>query len=287
MEKREEAAKKVGIFGIFINFVLLILKLIVGLMSKSQAMIADSVNSAGDIFASLMSFIGAKVSAKPKDEDHPFGHGKAEYIYSQLISISMVIAALVMLNNSVESIILNEKLEFSIWLVIVCLITILTKFLLFIYARFKYNKWKSILIKASMEDHRNDMVVTLGTLIGICFSLAGIYFVDGIIGAMISIWIGYVGCRLFFDSYKVLIDTTISKEEKEHIKQMSKNYPEILHVDSIATKPVGDKSIIILKISMDGKKTLEECHNISGKLKYDIMNKFDYVYDVLIHINPH
>ena len=68
---------------------------------------------------------------------------------------------------------------------------------------------------------------------------------------------------------------------------MSKNYPEILHVDSIATKPVGDKSIIILKISMDGKKTLEECHNISGKLKYDIMNKFDYVYDVLIHINPH
>lgn len=287
MEKREEAAKKVGILGIFINFVLLILKLIVGLMSKSQAMIADSVNSAGDIFASLMSFIGAKVSAKPKDEDHPFGHGKAEYIYSQLISISMVIAALVMLNNSVESIILNEKLEFSIWLVIVCLITILTKFLLFIYARFKYNKWKSILIKASMEDHRNDMVVTLGTLIGICFSLAGIYFVDGIIGAMISIWIGYVGCRLFFDSYKVLIDTTISKEEKEHIKQMSKNYPEILHVDSIATKPVGDKSIIILKISMDGKKTLEECHNISGKLKYDIMNKFDYVYDVLIHINPH
>ncbi len=287
MEKREEAAKKVGILGIFINFVLLILKLIVGLMSKSQAMIADSVNSAGDIFASLMSFIGAKVSSKPKDEDHPFGHGKAEYIYSQLISISMVIAALVMLNNSVESIILNEKLEFSILLVIVCLITILTKFLLFIYARFKYKKWKSILIKASMEDHRNDMVVTLGTLIDICFSLAGIYFVDGIIGAMISIWIGYVGCRLFFDSYKVLIDTTISKEEKEHIKQMGKNYPEILHVDSIATKPVGDKSIIILKISMDGKKTLEECHNISGKLKYDIMNKFDYVYDVLIHINPH
>lgn len=287
MEKKEDTVKKVGILGIFINFILLILKLIVGLMSKSQAMIADSVNSAGDIFASLMSFIGAKISAKPKDEDHPFGHGKAEYIYSQLISISMIIAALVMLNNSVESIILNEKLEFSIWLVIVCLITILTKFLLFIYTKFKYNKWKSILIKASMEDHRNDIVVTIGTLTGIAFSLLGMYFVDGIIGAMISIWIGYVGCKLFFDSYKVLIDTTISKEEKEAIKQMSKNYSEILHVDSIATKPVGDKSIIILKISMDGKRTLEECHNISGKLKFDIMNKFEYVYDVLIHINPH
>lgn len=287
MEKRDEAAKKVGILGIFVNLLLLVIKLVVGLMSKSQAMIADSINSAGDIFASLMSFIGTKVSSKPKDEDHPFGHGKAEYIFSQIISVSMIVAALVMLNNSIQSIILNQKLEFSVFLVFVCLATILTKFLLFIYTRLKYNKFNSILIKASMEDHRNDMIVTLGTLIGIISSLAGIYFLDGVIGAMISVWIGYVGVKLFFDAYKVLIDTTISKEEKENIKELSKNYPEILHVDSIATKPVGDKSIIILKISMNGDKTLKECHKISGKLKYDIMQKFDYVYDVIIHINPH
>lgn len=68
---------------------------------------------------------------------------------------------------------------------------------------------------------------------------------------------------------------------------MINKYPEILHVDSIATKPVGNRHVIILKISMDGKKTLEDCHKISGMLKEDIITKYEYVYDVVIHINPH
>ena len=162
-------------------------------------MIADSINSAGDIFASLMSFVGAKVSSKPKDDDHPYGHGKAEYIFSELISISMIIAALVMLNNSIQSIILNQKLDFSIWLVVVCIVTILVKLCLYLYTKVQYKKYNSILVKASMEDHRNDIFVTLGTLVGISFSIFNIYFIDGIVGDLISIWIGFVGFKLFYE----------------------------------------------------------------------------------------
>lgn len=287
MEKRDSAIKKVGVLGITINLLLLSIKLVVGLLSNSLAMIADSINSAGDIFASAMSFVGAKVSSKPKDDEHPYGHGKAEYIFSELISIAMVIAALVMLNNSINSVILNQRLNFSVWLVVVCAITIFVKFCLYIYTKSEYKKYKSILIKASMEDHRNDIFVTLGTLIGIVLSVYEIYFVDGVVGSLISLWIGFVGIRLFFESYRVLIDTTIDISQKEEIKQMSTNYTDILHVDSIATKPVGNKHIIILKISMDGQKTLEECHRISGMLKEDIIKKYEYVYDVIIHINPH
>lgn len=287
MKNRDEVVKRVGILGILINFVLLCIKLLVGLFSRSQAMIADSINSAGDIFASVMSFIGAKVSSKPKDEDHPYGHGKAEYIFSELISISIILAAIVMIKNSIQSIILNEKLEFSSWLVAVCIVTIVTKFILYIYTRMQYKKYNSILIKTSMEDHRNDIFVTFSTLIGIIFSLFDIYFIDGIVGCLISLWFGYVGFKLFFESYKVLIDTTLDKEAQIQISSMIGNYPEILHVDSIATKPVGNRHVIILKISMDGKKTLEECHKTSGKLKDDIIKKFEYVYDVVIHINPH
>lgn len=287
MKSKDDAIKQVGLLGILINFMLLCIKLIVGVVSKSQAMIADSINSAGDIFASVMSFVGAKVSSKPKDEDHPYGHGKAEYIFSELISISMILAAIVMINNSIQSIILNEKLDFSIWLIVVCIITIITKFILYIYTKAQYNKYNSILIKASMEDHRNDIFVTFSTLIGIVFSLIDIYFVDGIVGCLISVWFGYVGFKLFYESYKVLIDTTLNKEEQIQILKLVEKYPEILHVDSVATKPVGNRHVIILKISMDGKKTLEECHETSGKLKEDIINTFDIIYDVIIHINPH
>lgn len=111
-EKRASVLRRVSMLGIVANFILLVIKMLIGFAAHSQAMIADSLNSAGDIFASFMSYIGAKISSKPNDEDHPHGHGKAEYVFTQLISISMIVAAFVMLNQSIESIILKKALSF-------------------------------------------------------------------------------------------------------------------------------------------------------------------------------
>ena len=90
---RYSSAKKASLFGIVGNLFLLIIKGIVGFMSSSQSMIADSVNSAGDILSSLMTFIGNKIASRPSDDDHNLGHGKAEYIYSMLISVVMILVA--------------------------------------------------------------------------------------------------------------------------------------------------------------------------------------------------
>ena len=250
---RDKNIKKVSIIGICANVFLLVIKGIIGFISNSQAMIADSLNSAGDIFASIMSFIGAKLSSKPKDDDHPYGHGKAEYIFSFLISISMIIASVIMVKTSIESIVNKNRVNVSIFLVLVCIVTILIKLFLFIYAYRKNKETESILIKASKEDHRNDMFVTLGTLIGILASYFGFYFIDGVIGILISLW----------------------------------NEKEVLHVDEILSKPVGNSYIIILKISMNGNLTLENAHNIGGKIKDDLMNQYDFICDVIMHINPH
>ena len=94
--------EKASILGIVGNIFLLIIKAIVGIVTKSQAMIADSVNSAGDIFSSLMTFIGNKIASKPKDDDHNLGHGKAEYIFSMLVSISMMFVAIKLLESSIK-----------------------------------------------------------------------------------------------------------------------------------------------------------------------------------------
>ena len=91
---RFDVAKKVGITGIIGNVFLFVLKIIVGIISRSQAMIADALNSAGDIFASFMTWLGNKISSVPNDEGHNYGHGKAEYIFSMLISISMITVSL-------------------------------------------------------------------------------------------------------------------------------------------------------------------------------------------------
>lgn len=284
---RDRNIKKVSIIGIGANIFLLVIKGIIGFISNSQAMIADSLNSAGDIFASFMSFIGARISSKPCDSDHPYGHGKAEYVFSFVISISMIAASIIMIKQSIESIILKKQLEFSYLLLIICIVTIVIKFILFMYTNKKNKETKSILISASREDHRNDIFVTTGTLIGIIASFMGLYFVDGIVGILISLWIIFVGIKLLKESYIILMDTSLDDKKYSEIIQFVESNKDILHVDKVLSKPVGNRYIIILKVSMDGNLSLEKTHNIGGKIKEELINKFEYICDVIIHINPH
>lgn len=175
---RYKETKKAGILGIFGNIFLLIIKSIVGFISGSQAMIADAANSAGNIFASLMTFIGNKIASEPKDDTHNFGHGKAEYIFSLFISISMTFVALKLLYDSIISLINNNEFESSMFLIVVCIITILVKLFLFLYTNSLSKKYPNILLDANKKDHRNDCIVTTFTLISIIFSFYNIYWFD-------------------------------------------------------------------------------------------------------------
>ena len=147
MEERFKITKRVGIFGIIGNIFLLTIKAIVGFASKSQSMIADCVNSAGDIFASLMTAIGNKIASEPSDEDHNFGHGKAEYIFSLFISLSMMGIALKILYDSICSVVYKNEITFSWWLIAVCIITIVVKLSLYIYSKSALKKHNNILLE--------------------------------------------------------------------------------------------------------------------------------------------
>ena len=107
------------------------IKIFIALLSKSQAMLADSVNSATDILSSIMTYVGGKISQNASDENHNYGYGKAEYVFSLLISVVMGYLAITVAINGVKNLILKEKFVFSYILVIVCLITIVTKFILY------------------------------------------------------------------------------------------------------------------------------------------------------------
>ena len=133
MKDRYSGAKTASILGIIGNIFLLIIKAIIGIITNSQAMIADSVNSAGDIFSSTMTYIGNKIASRPSDKSHYLGHGKAEYIFSLLISISMILISFKLLVSSFNSLIYKDNYKFSWILVIVCIVTIITKLGLYIY----------------------------------------------------------------------------------------------------------------------------------------------------------
>lgn len=284
-EERYNVTKKVGLFGIIGNIFLLIIKGGIGIVSKSQSMIADAANSAGDIFASLMTYIGNKIASEPRDEGHNFGHGKAEYIFSMFISMSMIIVAAKLLYDSINSLIKGSQMVFSWLLILVCIVTIATKLGLYIFTKHMCKKYNNILLEASKKDHKNDCIVTTCTLISILASFAQIYWVDGVVGIGISIWIAITGIKIFIESYNVLMDVSIDEKTKDIILDLVHIRKEIKKIDEIETTPVGYQYIVIMTIYVDGNMSTFNSHELADRLEKDIEG-LELIYKAIIHVNP-
>ena len=286
MKENNKLIRNGSIFGIIGNIFLFIIKIIIGVISKSQAMIADSINSATDIFASFMTYIGNRISAHPNDTDHNFGHGKAEYIFTMLISISMIIIAFKLGFDSVYNIINGNKLIFSWKLIIIFIVTIIVRLLLFFYTKYIYKKTDSILIKSNMMDHRNDMIITLFTTISILFTKLDIYFLDGITGLLISIWILITGIKLYRESYDVLMDKALDDESTKIILSIIKKYHNIKKIGNIYSIPIGYKYVVIITLLVNGKMTTIKSHEIADNIEKEIKDNIIKIEDVIVHIEP-
>lgn len=277
--------KKAGIIGIIGNIFLILIKATIGSVSGSQAMIADSINSAGDAFASVMTYIGSKVASKKQDSDHNFGHGKAEYFFSLLISISMIMVTVKLFISSVLALINGSNFRFSWWLVVVCITTIVIKFSMFIYTTYLLKKYKNLLLESSRMEHLCDCVTITFILISVLLSLKNIYWFDSVVSMGISIWIFYTGLKLFIASFNVLMDKSMDEEQKEKLKTIIDSIKEIKGIEHFNTVPVGYKYLVSITIFVDGNLSTYESHEIADKLEREL-EKLDYVYATIIHVEP-
>lgn len=281
-----KAINTASILGMLGNIFLLIIKSIVGILTNSQSMIADAFNSASDIFSSIMTFIGNKIASVPKDDDHNLGHGKAEYIYSLLISIAMGLMAISVCKNSCFALINKTNYTFSIWLIIICLTTIITKLSLYLYTNNLSKKYSNLLLEANAKDHRNDCILTSLNLIACLLSLKEIYFIDSIVGILIAIWIFITAIKIFIQSYDVLMDKSLDQETKEKVYAIIKRHPEIKKVIHFNSTPVGYQYQISFTIYVDGNLSTFESHAIANNLEKEIDKAMPEIYLTVIHVNP-
>ncbi len=286
LDDRYKSTNRASILGILSNIFLVIIKSIIGLITGSQAMIADAVNSAGDIFSSMMTYIGNKIASKPRDEKHNLGHGKAEYIFSMFISISMIFIGFKLLSSSIQTIIDGNVPIFSWILILVCIITIIIKLALYIYTKKLSLIYDNLLLEANAKDHRNDSILTFFTLLAVILSSLGITWFDGTVGIGISVWICYTGYKIFKQSFDVLMDKAIDEEDKQKILKIIDAHPEIKKIQHFNSTPVGYKYQISFTIYVDGNLSTFESHKIANDLEKEIISKLDEVYLAVIHVNP-
>ncbi len=283
---KHKKIKTVSILGIIGNLFLLTIKSIIGFITGSISMLADAFNSAGDIFSSLMSYIGNKIASIPHDEDHNLGHGKAEYIYSLFISIIMTISSLYIFKDSLLTIINKHTYTYSGWLIIICIITIIRKLSLFLYTSRLAKIYHNILLKATSKEHLIDCVITTINLISCILAKYNIYALDGYIGIMVAIWIIYTSIKIFKESYDVLMDKCISNDTKQKVLEIIDKYPEVKRVNHFNSTPIGYRYQISFTIFVDGNLKTYESHDIADKLEREITESFDDIYLTVIHVNP-
>lgn len=283
---RFKAANIASILGMIGNIFLLIMKAIIGVITNSQSMIADAMNSAGDIFSSAMTFIGNKIASKPSDEDHNLGHGKAEYIYSMLISIAMMAMALQVFVSAIKALVNHIIFDFSFWLIIVCVITIIVKLALYIYTKQLSKKYNNLLMEANCKDHRNDCIVTIVNLISIIISTQGVFWLDGIAGTLISLWILFTGLKIFKESYDVLMDKSLSLKTKDLVCEIINKHKEVKEISKFHSVPIGYQYQVVLTIKVDGNLTTFESHEIANHLEKQITKEVEEIFLTVVHVDP-
>jgi len=273
--------------GFWINAVLMIMKLLAGHFGNSEAVFADGIESACDFVAILATWIALRIGRKSLDDDHPYGHGKAECIAAIFVSLVIFMAGGGILYKAIVTFISKKYPEPQLIAVVAAFITILTKEILFRYTHRVASKLESPAVDAIARDHRKDALTSVATLIGVTGAYFGIVFLDPLAAGLTSIFIFYIGWETFSKAGHDLMDGRPPKNILSKISATAVEVNGVDHVHEIRGRRSGQYLIIDLKLEMDPDMTVKRSHEIATEVKRLIFNRFPNVGDVMIHINPH
>lgn len=282
--KRNKIIILTSIKGIITNIVLVIFKMFIGLLAKSTAIILDALNNLSDVLSSVATIIGIKLSTKKPDKEHPYGHGRIEYFTTIIVALIVFTAGLVALRESVEKIINPITPEYSIFTLIIIIVSIITKIILGTYVKKKGKENDSDTLIASGNDAIFDSLLSLSTLIGaLIFMLAKIN-VDGYIGIIISSFIIKNSIEMIKDPINDIIGIRINDEIKEKIVKDIKDIKEVHGVYDLILHNYGPINILgSVHIEVDDSLTAKEIHKLSKEIEKKIYDKYDIIMTVGIY----
>lgn len=290
---REKEIYKVTLWGSFVNFVLLIIKFIAGIVGHSSAMIADAVHSLSDFVTDIIVIIFVRISGKPQDEGHDYGHGKYETLATAIIGIILLLVGIGIAVNSTNSIIdfyQGKELEApSILTLIAAIVSILSKEVLYQYTVFKGKKLNSKAVIANAWHHRSDAFSSIGTLIGIGGAIylgANWRVLDPIAAFIVSLFIVKVSIELIKPCIDELLEKSLPKEMEDKILNIILSYSEVSSPHHLRTRYIGNNIAIEVHIRMDGAMTLKDAHEITKRMETSLKDEFGPDTHIGIHMEP-
>lgn len=280
--------------GIIVNTLLTLLKGVGGVLSGSRALLADALHSASDIVGSIVILFAVKVAVKPPDEEHPYGHGKAENVGSIIIALLLIVVG-IEISISSARVFFGElptapgKLAF-----IIIIISILVKEALFYYKLYLGKKYKSTALISEAWHHRSDALSSLAALIGVGAAIFGefigwplLVYGDAVAGIVVSLIVIRIGYKLAKESFVIMMEKVLSNEETQTYQNTVHAIDGVLRIDQMLARTHGSYVIIDIKVSVDPYISVKEGHDIATKVKRKLIEDHNDIEDVLVHINPY
>lgn len=280
---------KVMLTSMIVNSFLSIIKIIVGIVGKSSALIADGIHSFSDLFTDVFAIFGNLLSRKPADEKHPFGHGKLEYLTSIGIGLVILFVGFSIIYNSYD----NKIVIPSILVVLVSLFTIVSKYLLASYITRKGKEYKNnILIssgrESSMDVLSSVVVLVATTLMRFSNKIEILKYADKVATVVVGLFIIKVGFDVLKENISTILgEQEIDQEYLENIKRIITDEKEVICIDELNLIKYGYYFKIVCEVGMNGNLSLKKSHSVVEKIEtklkeYDDRNKY-----ITIHVNPY
>lgn len=274
------------------NVALTALKLVVGLLAGSQVLIADGVHNAGDVIATAAALSAMRISKRPADDDHPYGHGKAEVLGSGIVAVILVLAALYIGYHAVLAF-FHEPGQASLLALAAALVSVFWKQALYVYTIRIGRKENSKGLIATAYDHLADVYASIAAVIGIGLALIGDYYGihllaygDPAAGIIVSILVLKLAWHMAQEAIDILMEKTVSEEKLSEYKSLVTSIPQVKRIDRIRAREHGHYILVDVRVSIPGELSIQQGHDISRSIKKAIMERHREVDEVLIHLNP-
>jgi cation diffusion facilitator family transporter len=293
MGNRESLAKQVAWISVISNILLTIGKLTVGYFGKSDAVFADGIHSAADVFASVIVLLVIKIANKPADQEHPYGHGKAEVIVSGIVGILLFIVSIYIVYEAIVGFFhpISTPNIMAMW---VAIISYGTKEVLYRYSLKIGKQYSSKAIEAIAFDHKADIVASIAAAIGVILSIIGdkfnlpfLLYGDKVASIVVAYLIFKIAKEMLKEAFDILLERNIELDIINEYLSLISTFSDVRRIDRIRAREHGHYVIVDLRVSIDHDKTIKEGHDLSREIKKVLMKKHDNIEEVLIHLNPY
>ena len=280
-------SSKVAFLSVLSNSTVVILKLIVGLFTGSVAILSEAIHSLLDLLASFIAFLSVRISSKPADKEHPYGHGKVENISGTIETLLIFVAGIWIIYECIHKIITPTPIKLPVLGILVMLLGALINF---VVSRIVYRTAKntnSVAMKSNALHLLTDVYTSLGVALSLLIvHLTGWYILDPIIGIILACYIMVEAFKLMKEAFPPLLDARLSKEEEEQIIKIIESFKdEYIEYHDFRTRRSGAEEYIDFHLVVASNKSIETVHDLCDRIEEKINNLFHQA-NILIHLEP-